>query len=665
MKRKKADPDDDDHFLNLDFARKFLFKEPRTRRDVATRKIRNQETSCSVVKATLNKFCKASSVGIRDPLNLIVKQVNQAIAEAYMLANLHVTRLIEAGYPLSQLDQSFFYGCLSAVTQAGRRKSESKDERFAASVAVYRSWCEESPGHKPASSQYLASGFHQQASLQMVTNTRTSVGLNFYRRFKKYLKHKYQLDGPTVWQTLRGIMSQEDYTGSDPIVMEYRMLMPTKPALGQIQDYPHLVLPLTHRILRYFEQQHAESHADNRAPVKQTRLFSLLPNKQGFECSHIKLCNNGLYGLLERADLGLNLPPDGPQWRAMAPEFWRRLFCIDKFETANRKFANEILTDGHSVSIVMRKPKTEPVTGSRSLNLDDHPTILGLDPGRKDLYTTCDLHGNHKHYSTRHFREAATYNASQRTIAGWMERNELAKKVNAGLPTTKSSHVELLKRHASFVLPVLDQMLEWHMTKPFRKLKLRRYIASKRILREMCQELTAKAGRETLVGFGDWSNTDSAGIIKKSPAGPVKKLEAELRKHCKVVSVDEFRTSKLHSACGCTLQNAQRHTHWRRGNAQGRTVGESKGAVKVHSVLHCANSGCSGICVNRDDNASLNILRLLILKSQGFSRPPQFCRGMELDNGIPAPFGDVGVWPVAVGFFKNPVEKSGIITGTF
>ena len=63
------------------------------------------------------------------------------------------------------------------------------------------------------------------------------------------------------------------------------------------------------------------------------------------------------------------------------------------------------------------------------------------------------------------------------------------------------------------------------MDKPFRKLKLRRYISSKKALQKMCDELTLKAGPRTLIGFGDWSNWDTAGIIKKSPAGPVRKLE--------------------------------------------------------------------------------------------------------------------------------------------
>ena len=206
------------------------------------------------------------------------------------------------------------------------------------------------------------------------------------------------------------------------------------------------------------------------------------------------------------------------------------------------------------------------------------------------------------------------------------------------MPTRKTSHLEVLKQHILFVLPVMDQMMQWHMDKPFRKLKLRRYISSKKALQKICNELTSKAGPRTLIGFGDWSNRDTAGIIKKSPAGPVKKLEAELKKRCRVVPVDEFRTSKLHHNCGCPMHNRWCHKH---------KDGKSR-LTKIHKVLYCANSSCNGISMDRDENASRNILRLLLLEVQGKPRPPHFCRGVELTEGMAAPFGEAGVWLVNV-----------------
>jgi hypothetical protein len=43
-----------------------------------------------------------------------------------------------------------------------------------------------------------------------------------------------------------------------------------------------------------------------------------------------------------------------------------------------------MLTDGKSVSIVLRKPKRKSTP--RKINLADYDLIWGLDPGRRDLF---------------------------------------------------------------------------------------------------------------------------------------------------------------------------------------------------------------------------------------------------------------------------------------
>jgi hypothetical protein len=58
-----------------------------------------------------------------------------------------------------------------------------------------------------------------------------------------------------------------------------------------------------------------------------------------------------------------------------------------------------------------------------------------------------------------------------------------------------------------------------------------------------------------IVGFRDWSNRDVAGIIKKSPSGPVKEFERELAHYCTIVAIAEYRTSKVHNGCVHELKN--------------------------------------------------------------------------------------------------------------
>ena len=177
----------------------------------------------------------------------------------------------------------------------------------------------------------------------------------------------------------------------------------------------------------------------------------------------------------------------------------------------------------------------------------------------------------------------AAYKKSNKTIEGWKEREPFILKFEQAIPTKKTSNLAVLQTHVIYVFPVMDSMLQWYTSKPFRKLKLRRYITANKALREICRLLTGKTGSDTLIGFGDWSNKDSAGVIKKKPAGPVKRLESALSERCRVVAVNEFRTSKIHHECGCVLKHRQCHVH--RKKSPDFAGGELMGERKVHSVL--------------------------------------------------------------------------------
>jgi len=138
----------------------------------------------------------------------------------------------------------------------------------------------------------------------------------------------------------------------------------------------------------------------------------------------------------------------------------------------------------------------------------------------------------------------------------------------------------------------------------------------KKKLRQLCERLVP-GGQRVVVGFGDWSNRDVAGIIKKSPAGPVKVFERELARYCTVVSIAEYRTSQVHYDYAHELKNQFSQRLCRDGEIR---------TQKVYSVLHCSNNGCRGMTVNRDVNAARNMRRLLECKLRGEDRPAAYTR---------------------------------------
>ena len=311
----------------------------------------------------------------------------------------------------------------------------------------------------------------------------------------------------------------------------------------------------------------------------------------------------------------------------------------------------EFSTDGHSVSVLMRKP-TQP-GDDRSQHHEDHTAyqrapssegvapggesveMWGIDPGAIDLFHAVNQDGEHVSCSTKQFRELSKQTASTKTGNAWVKGDARIQGFWDGLPEVKTSRVQQLSAHIKYVLRNLPWVLAWYMKRPFRMLRFRRYCMAEHTLAGICARLTAKSGHETIVGLGDWSNQDAGGFLRIR--GPVKKLTARLTSRCRVVMIDEFHTSKLHNACGQSMTNAYCHKH-----AKQSPHGQSGTSDRVHQVLICSNRCCPGpgacMGMHRDKNAAMNMLCLLRLQLCNQPRPPHFTRGADPEQCHSAPF---------------------------
>ena len=225
------------------------------------------------------------------------------------------------------------------------------------------------------------------------------------------------------------------------------------------------------------------------------------------------------------------------------------------------------------------------------------------------------MQNRHLECSSKELYQDAKYLESRRKTKKWMEKNAVIKEAMTNMPTKKTCSLSVFQKYVSFLLPRLDTLLRFFQQRKFRNQKLKRNIFCKKKLSQLCSCITQ--GVKTVVGFGDWSNTDKGGVLKKCPAGPVKKLEEQLKKHCTVHFTDEFCTSKKCNCCKNDLYNEHKITTGKDGR---------KYRVKVHSVLHCHNSVCRSMTVDRDVNASANIRDLLLALARSQPRPKFFCR---------------------------------------
>ena len=166
---------------------------------------------------------------------------------------------------------------------------------------------------------------------------------------------------------------------------------------------------------------------------------------------------------------------------------------------------------------------------------------------------------------------------------------------------------------------------DFHMEKGFRNLNFTSYCRSKATLAQICKRIAG--GKNTLVGFGDYSQQH--GLIKSHPTTPILRLKKELRKYCKVVDIDEYKTSKTCSSCHQEItlyRNRIKRIRWGKREEKARMS-------NIHSVIRCKHNECILCCMDRDINASKNILNLLQLQYEGKARPK--CFKPEKVNVIP------------------------------
>lgn len=563
--------------------------------------------SFSVVKASLKQFCKDDYM--KSKLNDIVINGNKIMFEAYCFANMHVLRCLDEGNKVPQLNQAFYQSCCAIVSTFYKKKAmEQKNKDLMTTFELYKLCRPEK--YKVAYRDNITIVLNYIA-IEMATATTNHLTLNFYKRFNKYLKSKYPNTTPTYRYEVCKAIYEKTYVGNDELVLEYRKKLGDKPPYeNNIKNDPSFVLSVYKEILT-FRQENNE------------RLFSLLPHKGGFQMSYITVDRAVLRDIIVgeeliktdkklvelRKDIDTNSRP-----------YWETFFNIKDYETVTRRF-DMFKTDGKTVSVVLNVPEREvvvkPKKGTKktqqcfTCNIEATDNVIGIDPGLR--YTFVGYNNNNEvvKCSGKHYYHQSGVNHKNYKQQRCYKRNQEFMDFKANMPSPKTDDIAELQEYIKYALKGLDKAFEVHYTNPFRKWRFKTYIQKQKTFNAICRNITKKRHMKddtikSYVGFGDWSNPKDS-IIKGHKRGPVLEIKKTLKKWCKVIDVDEFRTSKLCCCCSHCTQ---------------KVCFDGK---EVNSVLRCTNNEC-GITIDRDINGSKNIYMLFKNMLNGLSRPTTFCR---------------------------------------
>ena len=138
-------------------------------------------------------------------------------------------------------------------------------------------------------------------------------------------------------------------------------------------EEPHIVMPAQYSMLKYF--------CNLKQPGRQEHLFSLLPLKQGFTTSNVKVCSTSLHQLLKRNDI--ETANNEVQFLQNRSHWWGQALQMKKVKALRPgwQFHDEVTTDGCAISILFSRkiPKAEakprPPVNAAELNLSDFDLV--------------------------------------------------------------------------------------------------------------------------------------------------------------------------------------------------------------------------------------------------------------------------------------------------
>jgi len=584
------------------------------RDDVKQRKEDNKNTDFTCIKSSWKSFCKNNLLAdtiVED----ILPKINTISFLSYKLLNYHFTRLLEENKPLPEIKQNLFYQACCMVSRLKYTKDTTDT-----TTELYKSFSQMKEYITDAlpARDYLCLGYITNLNKLQLTMTNNHLKLNFYNRFRKYLKLRTgETDNAVVYHWLKDIYEVK-YEGKNTFILYMREWLKYTPTEANIVKHSNHFVKIYYSILKEFEKY---------PETKGVRTFTLLPHKHGFTQSHITICNAGLENTLKyianelkRANNNIDSGLDVKKFAENSNDYWKELFNITKYETKNKKFGYTILTDGKSVVLQMRKP-VKPEKTATQYTEQQYDNFLGIDPGIRALITSYDTNDKVIQVSTREYRRESKMIYACKKRENWYKRWEHYEEWKL-IPTIKTSKTSVMKEYFKYVFPRLRIFTEFHIEKGFRNLNFTSYCRSKATLAKICERISGVTKKtkhmKTLVGFGDYSQQH--GLVKSHPTTPILRLKKELRRYCKVVDIDEYKTSKTCSSCNKEIVLY-------RNRIQRKKMGVLEPIAKmtnIHSVIRCKHNECKLCCMDRDINASKNILGLLLNQYRGEERPVCF-----------------------------------------
>ena len=324
---------------------------------------------------------------------------------------------------------------------------------------------------------------------------------------------------------------------------------------------------------------------------------------------------------------------------------WSKILKIEKrsiFDNKEYIFYNQIITDGFNCCLlfILKKyknkkfgdkiPKYKEDEDNEFIKLNEltkeecnkylngNYKFIGLDPGKKSIISTVDENNKYYQYSNCRRRCENYTKRSRQIIENEKKKNKITEKETVlSQFNSRTLKPEEYKKFIIQKTKINNDTNDFYSNILLRKLSFRRYVKTLQSENNLLTEFENKyltkedkqKGKKIVLFFGNYSRTTQMKGTISSPNIGIKRL---LHSRFEILETDEFKTSKLYNKTFKELTNVK--------------IKKGRHSKKLHQVLTLKEETEQRIMVNRDKNASLNILHLgkYYLKHQ--SRPIEFQR---------------------------------------
>ena len=240
-------------------------------------------------------------------------------------------------------------------------------------------------------------------------------------------------------------------------------------------------------------------------------------------------------------------------------------------------------------------PYLEELDDKQLENLEKNNWIVN-DPGKSNLLCMKNKYGKKLRYTNKNHITKTKRIKYQVLLKNYKDKNGITEVENKlSIYNSKSCDYKNFKKYIKNKNIVNKKLFNKYKLDVFRKYKWYGYINRKKSETDLVRKIKKTFGNDAIICYGDWSiGKQMRGQISTPNLG----LKRKLSEHFTIYNLDEFRTSMLNYKTEDKNENLY--------------LPDKKQVVrKLHSVLTYQTEKNRKGCINRDENAVNNMIKIV------------------------------------------------------